>query len=99
MKWVKKMRAMGVEPGQKGLRDRNSPMCTLSQNGYGARRSELNCLKTIVLAASAAPADDTMIRASTIGHKEIQHSVAFDTGHAVMKAGPDWEATVASVKS
>ena len=36
MKWVKKMRAMGVEPGQKGLRDRNSPMCTLSQNGYGA---------------------------------------------------------------
>ena len=36
MKWVKKMRAMGVEPGQKGLRDRNSPMCALSQNGYGA---------------------------------------------------------------
>jgi len=23
-------------PGQKGLRDRNSPTCTLSQNGYGA---------------------------------------------------------------
>ena len=22
-------------PGQKGLRDRNSPTCTLSQNGYG----------------------------------------------------------------
>ena len=36
MKRVKKMTAMGVEPGQKGLRDRNSPMCTLSQNGYGA---------------------------------------------------------------
>ena len=36
IKRVQKMRAMGVEPGQKGLRDRNSPMCTLSQNGYGA---------------------------------------------------------------
>ena len=74
-------------------------MCSLSQNGYGAGRSELNGSKEILLAALAAPADDTMIRASTIGHKEIQHSVAFDTGHAVMKAGPDWEATVASVKS
>ena len=59
----------------------------------------MNCAEEFVLAASAAPADDTMIRASTIGHTEIQHSVAFDTGHAVMKAGPDWEATVASVKS
>ena len=28
--------------GKKGLRDRNSPMCTLSQNGYGARRSDFN---------------------------------------------------------
>ena len=28
--------------GKNGLRDRNSPMCTLSQNGYGARRSESN---------------------------------------------------------
>ena len=26
----------GLEPAKKGLRDRNSPMCTLSQNGYGA---------------------------------------------------------------
>ena len=25
----------GSNPGQKGLRMRNSPMCTLSQNGYG----------------------------------------------------------------
>ena len=24
-----------LNPGQKGLRDRNSPTCTLSQNGYG----------------------------------------------------------------
>ena len=24
-----------LEPRQKGLRDRNSPTCTLSQNGYG----------------------------------------------------------------
>jgi hypothetical protein len=23
---------------EKGLRDRNSPICTLRQNGYGARR-------------------------------------------------------------
>ena len=99
MKWVKKMRAMGVEPGQKGLRDRNSPMCTLSQNGYGARRSELNCAEEIVLAALEAPADDTMIRASTIGHQEIQQAVAFSTGHAVLKAGPDWAATVAAAKS
>ena len=85
--------------GQKGLRDRNSPMCTLSQNGYGARRSELNCAEEIVLAALEAPADDTMIRASTIGHKEIQQAVAFSTGHAVLKAGPDWAATVAAAKS
>ena len=26
----------GLEPAKKGLRDRNNPMCTLSQNGYGA---------------------------------------------------------------
>ena len=32
--------------GKKGLRDRNSPMCTLSQNGYGGRRSELAAAKT-----------------------------------------------------
>ena len=32
--------------GKKGLRDRNSPMCTLSQNGYGGRRSELADAKT-----------------------------------------------------
>ena len=90
---------MGVEPAQKGLRDRNSPMCTLSQNGYGARRSELICPEEIVLAALEAPADDTMIRASTIGHQEIQQAVAFSTGHAVLKAGPDWAATVAAAKS
>ena len=84
---------------KKGLRDRNSPMCTLSQNGYGARRSELNCAEEIVLAALEAPADDTMIRASTIGHQEIQQAVAFSTGHAVLKAGPDWAATVAAAKS
>ena len=47
----------------------------------------------------AAPADDTMIRASKIGHQEIQHPVAFSIGHAVVKTGPDWAATVASVKS
>ena len=74
-------------------------MCTLSQNGYGAGRSELNGGKEIVLAALAAPADDTMIRASKIGHQEIQHPVAFSVGHAVVKTGPDWAATVASVKS
>ena len=84
---------------KKGLRDRNSPMCTLSQNGYGARRSESNCGEEIVLAALEAPADDTMIRASTIGHQEIQQAVAFSTGHAVLKAGPDWVATVAATKS
>ena len=27
--------------GQKGLRDRNSPTCTLSQNGYGAETTDL----------------------------------------------------------
>ena len=74
-------------------------MCTLSQNGYGARKSELNCAEEIVLAALEAPADDTMIRASTIGHQEIQQAVAFSTGHAVLKAGPDWAATVAAAKS
>jgi hypothetical protein len=26
---------VGLNPGQKGLRRRNSPTCTLSQNGYG----------------------------------------------------------------
>ena len=94
------MKAAGIEPAQKkGLRHRNSPMCTLSQNGYGARRSELNCAEEIVLAALEAPADDTMIRASTIGHQEIQQAVAFSTGHAVLKAGPDWAATVAAAKS
>ena len=74
-------------------------MCTLSQNGYGARRSELNCAEEIVLAALEAPADDTMIRASTIGHHEIQQVVAFSAGHAVLKTGPDWAATVAAAKS
>ena len=84
---------------KKGLRVRNSPMCTLSQNGYGARRSELTCAEEIVLAALEAPADDTMIRASTIGHQEIQQAVAFTIGHAVMKTGPNWAATVAGGKS
>ena len=51
------------------------------------------------LAALAASADDTMIRAITIGHQEIQQAVAFSTGHAVLKAGPDWAATVAAAKS
>ena len=32
--------------GKKGLRDRNSLICTLSQNGYGAWRSELAGPKT-----------------------------------------------------
>ena len=31
--------AGGFEPRPKGLRGRNSPTCTLSQNGYGTRRS------------------------------------------------------------
>ena len=73
-------------------------MCTLSQNGYGARRSEWKCAREFVLAALAAPADDTMIRASTIGHEEIQQAVAFTIGNAVMKAGPDWAASVAGGK-
>ena len=30
---------MGSEPRQKGLRDRNSPTCTLSQNGYGTKHT------------------------------------------------------------
>ena len=59
----------------------------------------MNCSKEIVLAALAAPADDTMIRASKIGNQETQHPVAFSVGHAVGKTGPDWAATVASVKS
>ena len=51
------------------------------------------------LAALAASADDTMIRAITIGHQEIQQAVAFTIGHAVMKTGPNWAATVAGGKS
>ena len=31
--------------GQKGLRDRNSPTCTLSQNGYGAQ--VIHCSSTV----------------------------------------------------
>ena len=34
MKW--EVRVAGIEPHEKGLRMRNRPMCTLSQNGYGA---------------------------------------------------------------
>ena len=30
----------GIEPLQKGLRDRISPFCTLSQNGYGGGRAK-----------------------------------------------------------
>ena len=30
-----RLRAHGFENDLKGLRDRNSPTCTLSQNGYG----------------------------------------------------------------
>ena len=30
------VQALGIEPPKVGVRDRNSPMCTLSQNGYGA---------------------------------------------------------------
>ena len=29
------MKAGGLEPAKTGLRDRISPICTLSQNGYG----------------------------------------------------------------
>jgi hypothetical protein len=42
-----------IEPAQqKGLRDRNSPTCTLSQNGYGDSMSQriIPCnLRTIML--------------------------------------------------
>ena len=58
----------------------------------------MNCAGKFVLAALAAPADDTKIRASTIGHEEIQQAVAFAIGNAVMKAGPDWAASVAGGK-
>ena len=37
-------------------------MCTLSPNGYGARRSELNCAEEIVLAALEAAADDIYLK-------------------------------------
>ena len=59
----------------------------------------MNCGEEIVLAALEAPADDTMTRASTIGHHEIQQVVACSAGHAVLKTGPDWAATVAAAKS
>ena len=35
------MKAGGLEPAKTGLRDRISPICTLSQNGYGAWRCSL----------------------------------------------------------
>ena len=42
-------------PGQKGLRDRNSPTCTLSQNGYGAALiSGFGLSKTAGLGRAAA---------------------------------------------
>ena len=31
------MKAGGLEPAKTGLRDRISPICTLSQNGYGTQ--------------------------------------------------------------
>jgi hypothetical protein len=34
-KWKVLCQGAGFETGEKGLRDRNSPTCTLSQNGYG----------------------------------------------------------------
>jgi len=35
-KWKALRQGAGFEPGEKGLRHRNSRFCTLSQNGYGA---------------------------------------------------------------
>ena len=37
----------GIDPMQKGLRKRNSPMCTLSQNGYGDRYGSEFVLKPL----------------------------------------------------
>jgi hypothetical protein len=38
-------------PDEKGLRDRNSPTCTLSQNGYGENSGKKVVLRTSLSAA------------------------------------------------
>ena len=38
------MKAGGLEPAKTGLRDRISPICTLSQNGYGKRFDGCNTM-------------------------------------------------------
>lgn len=42
------MKALCLDMSKKGLRDRNSPRCTLSQNGYGAR-VDPTCLASAAL--------------------------------------------------
>ena len=56
---------------KKGLRDRNSPTCTLSQNGYGEKRSASNsCGKTQELAASVAlPRANACAPTRSLGHR------------------------------
>ena len=46
------MTAEGVEPAKEGLRDRNSPMCTLSQNGYGTSFVKFDDLASLFYVAA-----------------------------------------------
>ena len=53
--------------GQKGLRDRNSPRCTLSQNGYGEKISALQCDR--ILKPGRWPNDPKTIAPTILPHE------------------------------
>ena len=78
--------ALGIGPPKVGLRDRNSPMCALSQHGYGA------CLlkPKFCIDMNDKPHDWrwTCLRARTMNMNfEVVQHVCYDTGDAVLEYG------------
>ena len=92
MKRVKKMTALGVEPGQKGLRDRNSPMCTLSQNGYGAILSSRKtdpALTLVFLFAHQSLLPNAPPPTQSPPATKLLQTVRSSWGNAPARSGPD----------
>ena len=77
---------LGIEPPKVGLRDRSSPMCTLSQHGYGAWLLKPKfCIDT-----NDKPHDwsCTCLWARTMNMNfELVPHVCYDTGNAVLEYG------------
>ena len=80
--WRGCLRPPGIDPpaAKRGLRDRNSPTCTLSQNGYGSNQSGLlkfTCVKNGVSSGQpgSAAIQYTLRRHSTSINPLPPHSV------------------------